>query len=213
MKTKYVSAKSFVDVKPVLEKAIPHLKGKVGIITTVQFLHLMNDAKKFLESKNVKCEILGQVLGCNSDVAKNSRDDTFLFIGDGVFHPRGFILKQKKEIIIANPISNTVSKLGNEEIKKIENLTYKGLTKFHSSKEIGVLVTLKPGQEHLMLALNLKNKFPDKNFYVLVFDELNYQSLEDFPFVECFVNTMCLRISYDDADKLPKAVVDYGDLE
>ena len=38
-------------------------------------------------------------------------------------------------------------------------MKYKGLAKFHSSKEIGILVTLKPGQEHLMAALSLKNKF------------------------------------------------------
>ena len=45
MKTKYIFAKHHLDIKPVLDKAIPLLKGKVGIITTIQFLHLMQDVQ------------------------------------------------------------------------------------------------------------------------------------------------------------------------
>lgn len=213
MKVKYILAKANVDVKPALNKAIPLLKGKVGIVTTIQFLHLMKDAKIFLDKNNVKCEILGQILGCNVDVIKNSNAETILYIGDGLFHPKAMPAKKATQnVVIANPISNSARKLTEEEMKQFENLRYRGLAKFHSSKEIGVLVTLKPGQEHLNAALSLKKKFPNKNFYILLFDTVDFNSLEDFSFIECFVNTMCPRISYDDADKLPKPVVDYGDL-
>jgi len=47
----------------------------------------------------------------------------------------------------------------------------------------------------------------------LLYDDLDWGSLENFPFIECFVNTMCPRIAYDDYHKLPKPVVDYLDLE
>ncbi|HIH39804.1 TPA: hypothetical protein HA219_03745 [Candidatus Woesearchaeota archaeon] len=213
MKTKYVVAKAFVDVKPVLKKALPLLKGKIGIVTTVQFLHLMKEAKQFLDEHNINSTILGQVLGCNIEVTKNSDADSFLYIGDGLFHPKGLIVQKERHVIMADPLSNKVRELTKEEIKRFENIRYKGQVTFHSSKNIGVLVSLKPGQEHLVAGLTLKKKYPDKNFYILVFDDLNFASLEDFPFIECYVNTMCQRISYDDVNKLPRAVVDYSDLQ
>jgi len=213
MKIKYILAKANVDVKPVLKKALPFLKGKVGIVTTIQFLHLMKDVKQFLDENKIKNEILGQILGCNVDVAEKSNADTFLYIGDGLFHPKGLSLKKKKNIVMANPISNTVNQLSDDEIQKFENIRYKGLNKFHSSKNIGVLVTTKPGQEQMKVALSLKNKFKDKNFYILVFDDLDFNQLENFPFIECFVNTMCPRIAYDDSEKIPKSIINYLDLQ
>ncbi len=212
MKTKYVLSKSFVDVKPVLKKALPLLKGKIGIVTTIQFLHLMKEAKQFLDENKVNSTVLGQVLGCNIEVTKNSDADSFLYIGDGLFHPKGLIVQKERHVIMADPISNRVRELTKEEIKRFEDIRYRGLVMFHSSKNIGVLVSLKPGQEHLTAGLSLKKKYPDKNFYVLVFDDLNFASLENFPFIECLVNTMCQRISYDDVNKLSKAIIDYSDL-
>jgi diphthamide biosynthesis enzyme Dph1/Dph2-like protein len=211
MKVKYVLAKSDVDLIPVLKKALPVLKDNVGIITTIQYLHLMENVKKFLEKNKIKAEILGQVLGCNVDVTKNSKVNTFLYIGDGLFHPKA-MLREKKKVIIANPISLDVKELGEKEIEEFEKIKYRGLAKFHSSINIGVLVTTKLGQENLKQALNLREKYKTKNFYILLFDTLDFSSLEDFNFIDCFVNTMCPRISYDDANKLPKAVVDISDL-
>jgi diphthamide biosynthesis enzyme Dph1/Dph2-like protein len=75
------------------------------------------------------------------------------------------------------------------------------------------LITVKPGQEQIKTALTLKERFPDKNFYLLLFDDLDFSTLENFPFVDCFVNTMCPRIAYDDAHKIHKPIVDYLDLD
>ena len=213
MKVKYVYAKKYVDVKPVLEKALPLLKGKVGIVATIQFLHLTKNIKEFLDKKQIKNEIIGQVLGCNVYATQRSDADTILYFGDGVFHPLGISLKNKTPIIIADPISMNVKKLSDDEIKKFDNVKRKGLTKFYSSTNVGVLVSLKPGQEQMKAALGLKNKYKDKNFYILVFNDLDYNQLENFPFIECYVNTMCPRIAYDDAYKIPKPVVDYLDLK
>lgn len=212
MEVKYVFAKSFVDVKPVLEKALPLIKGKVGIITTIQFLHLMKDVKKFFDENKINSEILGQVLGCNIEVTKKSNAETFLFFGDGLFHPKGMILKEKEYVVMADPLSNTVRILSDDEIKRFENIRYRGLNTFYSSKNIGVLTTMKTGQEQVKASLMLKEKYPDKNFYILLFDDLDFNGLQNYPFVECFVNTMCPRIAYDDAHKIHKPIVDYLDL-
>jgi diphthamide biosynthesis enzyme Dph1/Dph2-like protein len=57
-------------------------------------------------------------------------------------------------------------------------------------------------------AHDLERKYPDKKFYLLLFDTLDFAQLENFNFIECFVNTACPRISYDDSEKFAKKVVD-----
>ena len=86
------------------------------------------------------------------------------------------------------------------------------LMKFMSSKEVGVLISTKPGQYNTKKAHELETKFPDKNFYFLLFDTLDFAELENFPFIECFVNTACPRISYDEADKIIKPVINVDEL-
>ncbi|MBU4283524.1 MAG: diphthamide synthesis protein, partial [Nanoarchaeota archaeon] len=86
------------------------------------------------------------------------------------------------------------------------------LIKFLSSKEIGVILTTKPGQEQLKEAFELKNKFKDKNFYFLIFDTIDFNQLENFPFIECFVNTACPRIALDDSIKIGKAIINLEDI-
>ena len=39
-----------------------------------------------------------------------------------------------------------------------------------------------------------------------------FAELENFPFIECFVNTACPRIAYDEADKIGKAVVNVDEI-
>jgi len=86
------------------------------------------------------------------------------------------------------------------------------MSAFLMARKVGVLVTTKPGQQRLQLSLKLKEKYPDKEFYYLLADTLDWNGLEDFPFLECFVNTMCPRIGLDDTNKLSKPVLDIGRL-
>jgi 2-(3-amino-3-carboxypropyl)histidine synthase len=215
MQVRYVFAKKYVPIEPVLEKSLQFIKGKVGVITAIQFLHLMKDVKSFFEKRNIPCDVLGQVLGCNIKVAENSDADTILYFGDGLFHPKAMPAMKGKQthIVLADPLSNIARVMTEEEVNTFEGRRTAGLAKFYSSKNIGVLTTLKPGQEQIKAALTLKEKYPDKNFYILLFDDLNWGLLEDFPFVECYINTMCPRIAYDDYHKLPRPVVDYLDIE
>ena len=63
-----------------------------------------------------------------------------------------------------------------------------------NSKKIGILVTLKPGQENLKMALFLKDKIKDKKSYIFVGNELNEQELVNFSDINSWVNTACSRI-------------------
>jgi len=89
MKTLLISAKSKEDLIPVVVKSLRLLPQKIGLITTIQFVDQLPKVKKFLESKNKKVVIGGQILGCNVKSAEkiDKKIDAFFYIGSGYFHP------------------------------------------------------------------------------------------------------------------------------
>ena len=74
-------------------------------------------------------------------------------------------------------------------------------------KNIGILITVKPGQQHFNPGLKLEDKYKDKRFYYFVDNDLNFSSLENFSFIEFWINTACPRIGFDDAVNLEKEFI------
>jgi len=219
MKTFFIEAryKGKVEVPDELVSLLPD---KIALFTTVQFLDSVRSAKKKIEEKKKKVLLLrtehtkhaGQLLGCNIKEFKEDFD-AFLYIGDGLFHPKALMLKNNKPVFVLNPFSKEYFKLEEKDVKDMKKKQRGALLSFMSSKEIGVLISTKPGQHNLKKAYDLEKRFPEKNFYYLVFNTLNYSELENFPFIECFVNTACPRISYDEADKFRKPVINIDEIE
>jgi 2-(3-amino-3-carboxypropyl)histidine synthase len=86
------------------------------------------------------------------------------------------------------------------------------IAKFYASDNIGVLVSTKPGQNFLKASLKLKQLYPKKNFYFIVNNNVDFSQLENFPFIECWINTACPRIGIDDVYKFQKPVVNLDDV-
>ncbi|MFC1722612.1 diphthamide synthesis protein [Nanoarchaeota archaeon] len=182
---------------------VSELPQKIGIVTTIQFLADMEKVKKFLEDSGKEAIVAGQVLGCDQTVAKNISEkvDTFLYVGTGEFHPSAVAWETMKPVYVLDPGSMKIRKIDDREASKIM-LRQKGMRlKFHSSKIIGVLMTTKKGQSRVQITpekvFGLEEKFPDKKFYYFICDTLDFNELENFPFIECWVNTMCPRIMQD----------------
>src|SRR3989338_7275572 len=193
----------------------------IGLSTTVQFLDYTEQIKKFLEEKGINVYVdkirqkyEGQLLGCDQGAAVKVKGnvDAFLYIGTGVFHPLGIAINVNKEVFCYDPLHAIMSKIDAEQVRKY-NLQRKGAyLKFLSAKEIGLLVSLKPGQNQFKKAMDLKKNLKDKNCYIFAFDTLDFNQIENFPFVEVWVNTACNRI-LDDYSKFPKPLVDLSDIE
>lgn len=220
MKLMFVEARC---KKPVfIGKHVLKLPEKIGLVTTVQFIgqvkevksQLEKDGKKVFFGKGKHTKYKGQILGCDvqAAVSVEKKVDAFLYIGSGLFHPIAILLKTKKDVFTFNPLTEKFSKVDMKEAEKINKRKKGSLLKFLSSKEIGVIVTTKPGQEQLKKAFDLKNRFKDKNFYFLVFNTIDFNQLENFPFIECFVNTACPRIALDDSIKLTKSIINLEDI-
>jgi 2-(3-amino-3-carboxypropyl)histidine synthase len=218
MKTFFVEARHKGKFELPIE-VIDLLPKKIALFTTVQFIDSIAGIKKQLEAKGKKVLLLktehtkypGQLLGCNIKEF-NGDFDAFLYVGDGMFHPKALLLKNHKPAFAYNPFSKAYSKLEDKDVEAMKRKNEGAMLKFMSSNEIGVLISTKPGQQQIKKAYELEKKYADKNFYFLLFDTIDFSELENFPFIQCFVNTACPRISYDEAEKIGKAVINIEDL-
>ena len=113
---------------------------------------------------------------------------------------------------MANVVQQIVEILDKKHIEKYLKKKKANLAKFYLSKNIGVFITTKWGQEYEIAALKLKKKYKDKNFYFFVGDNFLDSEIENFPFCECWVNTACPRIGQDDILRHKKAIVNIKDV-
>lgn len=200
MKTYHIEAKAQLGK---VDFSVASLPSKLGVVTTIQYLSEMKKIVDYLWKKEIKALVCGQVLGCDASAAVRHKDDVdaFLYVGTGEFHPIGVALQTGKPVFVLHPESMKIRKLGSEEVERIRKKKKGMLTKFYSSDTIGVLMTTKKGQSGVQGGLQkvqeVEKKYPDKRFYYFLCDTLNFSELENFPFVECWLNTMCPRIMED----------------
>ena len=199
MKVIHIHAKSPVDIK-LDASELKQLPEKIGLTTTIQHLHKIEEVKEQLTENNKQAITGGQVLGCDALNAEKIKDkiDAFLFIGSGEFHPIKIALETKKPVFKYNPFTKSLTKINEKDIETYEKKNKASLTKFLSSDKIGILVSTKQGQNHMDKAKILANNskgYKNKEFYIFAFDTLNTLELENFPFIECWVNTACPRIA------------------
>ena len=190
------------------QKKHPVKVGTKGISLFIN--HLANQDRVASSTQNqALCALVflyREVLKINTEKL-DDKVDAYIYIGDGVFHPRILAFNNKKTVFIYDPVEKKEKILDRDEIEKILKKQKGAYLKFLNSKEIGVVVSTKPGQSQFTQAQLLKKQYPDKNFYYFVFDTVNYRDLENFPFVECFVNTACPRMGLDDSKQFPKSVI------
>ena len=184
--------KLFIDAKvkslKVDEKIFHKLKGKVGIIYSLQFEDCALEAKKILSGSVV----LGQVLGCNASNALEEDVDCYLFLGGGRFHALRVVEKTGKDVYVFD--GESCSKVSKKELEKFEKRKKGLFLKFLRAKKVGILVSLKPGQENFSRSLKFLKSLKDKEGYIFLMDEIDLGKLEDFKDIECWVNTACPRI-------------------
>lgn len=189
MKLFHVHAKCTVDVK-LPEDALKKLPKRLGIVTTIQHLHKIEDVVK--QTKGV---LAGQVLGCNASNAEkvSKKVDAFLFVGSGEFHPIQVALKTGKKVWLWNPISKNFGLLDEKLTERYNTLKQGRISKFLYAKRIGIIVSTKMGQKNLMRAYGLMKEL-DKECYLFVCDDVNVNEFDNFNFIDFWVNTACPRI-------------------
>ncbi|MBD3259124.1 hypothetical protein GF371_00675 [Candidatus Woesearchaeota archaeon] len=200
MELMFIPAKAEFDLKELNLSKLKKLPKKLGLVSTVQFVDDLKKIKKYLDSHGFSCVIGGEILGCRVENAEKikAKVDAFLFIGGGMFHPLA-LRKLGKPIYLVN----------GKEVKENKNIK-KNWVKFLHADKVGILISTKPGQSHIKIAEKMKNdlkkKYPDKEFFLFLCDNVMKEQINNFPFIKAWINTACPRIA-DDID-----VLNYEDL-
>ena len=218
--TIYIEARATVTVDEAVEQSLPFLSkyAKIGLATSVQHLHALNQAREILirAGKTViigdtgQMSYPGQVSGCNYSNVKSIADEVeaFLFVGGGRFHALGIALSTSKPTFIADPYDNRAFSI-NDEAQKILKQRWTCIEEAQHAKAFGVLIGLKPGQKRFDEALKIK-ELAEKNgkaAYLFAVREIIPEVLLEFPSVDAYVNTACPRVSLDAPEKFLKPVL------
>ncbi len=216
MKTLFIEARYKNNIS-LPARAMKKLPKVIALFMTVQFIDSLDGIKAQLEKAGIKVKLFrsgharhkGQLLGCS--IQKFAGVDGFLYIGDGMFHPLALALKNELPVFMYSPFTKRFTRLGDDVVARYKKRKDAGLKRFLMSDTVGILVSTKPGQSMLSQAIALRTRLKKKS-YILISGEIDFQSLENFPFIECFINTACQRIGHDDALRLPKPVVNLDDV-
>ena len=172
-----------------LKKNINEIRklGSIHILYSIQYKELAELIRKKIRSQ---VKAFQQVLGCSKIKPKAS----LLLIGSGKFHALQLAMQTGKEVYIYN---NCISKITQEEIDKEKKREKGKILRFLNEKNIGIIVSLKPGQFQMNKALKLKEKLESKgkNAFIFLCDNISISEIENF---SCFfINTACPGISLD----------------
>ena len=238
MKLKFLKARYGIEFKipkdftKVLHKVFNLDKARnknLAVFSAVQFRNNLDEVRDILKKEGYKSEISkafrtsieGQILGCDSYADSLQLDlsgvDGFVYVGDGYFHPNALLLAQEfenkiKPVILVNVVQQIVEVIDKSHIEKYLKKKKGNMLKYYTSNVIGVFVTSKWGQEYKDSALKLKKMYPEKEFYFFVADNFLDMEMENFPFIEVWVNTACPRIGQDDIVRHTKPVVNIKDI-
>lgn len=199
MNTLLIEARKKVDVR--LGKEMNKLPKKIGLLSTVQYSHLLDKIKKHLEKAGKKVFLekgkmtryKGQILGCDVSAAEKVKDkiDAFLIIGYDAFHYSP-VLMLEKPLFIFSPETGTLKKIEKKEIETMKIKKKSALMKFYKADVIGIIVSTKPGQYNLKKALELKKSLEKnrKKSFIFVCDNIELRERENFR-CQAWINTAC----------------------
>jgi len=216
----YIEAKTAINVKPAVKKALPLLKPwkHIGLVTTVQHVDMLGEARTTLleAGKSVavgdagELKYAGQVTGCNySNATAIMKDvDAFLFVGGGRFHALGVALATSKPTVVADPYERRAYSI-DAEAQRIRKQRWASIHEAQKAQSFGVLIGLKSGQKRIDEAMQVKEKLEKKGkkATLLTIREVTPEALTQFPSLEAFVNTACPRIALDDASRFRRPVL------
>ena len=201
----------------ILEQALPQIREKtVGLVTTVQHAHLIPDMESFLSSHGLDVRVAegagrtplrGQVLGCSFAAAKLTGAREILFVGTGVFHPTGIALATKVRVIALDPLTGTAQEVSADALLRRR---FAIMEKAWGAEHIGILVSTKSGQQRRALAKRLVALSPGA--VLVTMREVTPDDLLNLGF-DCYVNTACPRLAYDDQVLFKKPVLSPQEFE
>lgn len=213
-----------LDVSTLLEKALPMLRDRIGLLTTVQHVHQLPKMMAWLGSHGKEVQIgrgdarikfEGQVLGCNISSVDHIMDkvDQFLYVGSGDFHPLMVAIESEKPVLVLDPLTNEVREIDHLK-ERILRQRHAAITRAVSASRFLILVSTKVGQERMGLARRLQSlaEENDRSADILLLEEIHPDRLLPYQ-ADAYVSTACPRIAIDDYLRFPKPILTPVEME
>jgi 2-(3-amino-3-carboxypropyl)histidine synthase len=218
----YVEARHMPDLGELAAKAASYLKERgvrrVGLLTNVQHRARLGELRRALEGEGLEVFVEeatgGLVLGCRVEAARSLEGavDAFLYLGGGDFHALGAAMAVEKEVYIADPYSGEVRGIG-ELKKRTLAKRWWAIAEATEAKKFGVFMVAKSGQFQKAAAERIRKELEAKGreAYMLIADEINWERLAPFGFIEAFIITGCPRIALDNRDGFKRPLLNEED--
>ena len=207
-----------LDISGLLEKALPRLRDRIGLITTVQHVQMLPQVRSWLESRcrqvfvgkgDTRIKFEGQVLGCNITSIDPIAPmvEQFLYIGSGDFHPLSAAIAGDRPVLIIDPLMGEVREI--DELKdRILRQRHAAIERAVDVKKFLILVSTKVGQMRMEEALRLRRlaEANDRVADIVLLEEFSPDQLLSYD-ADAFVSTACPRIAIDDYLRYPKPIL------
>ena len=187
-----------------LDELKKYLPRKFALVSLTQYSEY---AKKIYEILKKDYEIILKeglyginVLGCYSESANINDIDTVLLIGNGKFHAENITRKLKKRVIVYDPMYGEIKVY--EADYNFDKIIEFLLNKIKNSKNIGIILSIKPGQYYYLETLKVKDKLEKsgKNVYLFIGDTIDTLQLLNFPYIDFWIFSACPRLIDDVID-------------
>jgi 2-(3-amino-3-carboxypropyl)histidine synthase len=225
--TANVIIKSSNNIEDVLDQAIPLLEGTtIGLVSIAPYLHHLEKAMAILKNNNMtplvgksgrRTVVDGQILGCDFSAGTVLADqvDSYLYIGDGLFHPLGMAMATKKPVVAADPSLKRVIKQELSEMKNsLLKQRYATIARAMDAQRVGIIIGTKLGQSRIQLGQQVKAHAEKKGFaaYCVAANNLQPDRL-DYLDVDCYISTACPRLVLDDSSRFAKPLLTPAEFE
>jgi len=214
--TVFLDAPSRLDVGPAVRASLYKLGrgGRIGLLTTTQHRHALNEARVILENAGYEVRIgtgsnrlafPGQVLGCDLSAAKDveNKVDTFLLVGGGTFHAIGVAMDTRRPVVIAD-VETGEARTVQDDLDRVLRRRSATIAEAMDCETFGILIEARPGQRRWNLAKSLADDLHDsgRQAVLLVLRNISPDRLVAIG-LEAYVNTACPRLTIDDQSLFP----------
>ena len=186
------------------------LPTKIGIVTTAQHLHMIDEVGKELEKSGFDTSVTtggprlaaaGQLLGCNSSAARKLNVDGYLYIGTGLFHPLTVALSTGKKVACIDPHNGEVIEA---DAKPFLKQRYAAISVAKDARRWAVLFSSQIGQKRIDLADKIADLLTSDGREAMMIGSI-HQSHDQLlgMGIEAAVITACPRLAIEDGPTWP----------
>ncbi|MCX8170323.1 MAG: diphthamide biosynthesis enzyme Dph2 [Candidatus Methanomethyliaceae archaeon] len=197
-------------IRKTKERIMKNNYKNVAIFTNAQHIDVLEKFIDSIRTSNINVINGGLVLGCRMDKVKEASNsmDAIFYLGGGDFHALGISLEIEKPVYVIDPYRNEIREISAIK-KKVIAEKWWTIHRAKDAKILGIVIVARKGQFNMDIAMKLKTEFEKvkRNVVLLIAEEVNWERLAPFTFIDAFIITGCPRIALDNRETFYKPVL------